>query len=80
MSKYAELRSQAEIPVWLEPLARRVAEQLRPELADTTASLQVLQGQLQTLLEVHLSIAEALQKLTASARPLAVSEESLQPQ
>jgi hypothetical protein len=61
MSKLAELRCQAEIPLWLEPLADKIAQQLREELQANTRELAEVRSQLSALIEVQIAFLERLQ-------------------
>jgi len=62
MSKVAELKCQAEIPLWMHPLAREIAGQIRTDLQAQTRALEAIHKQLQDLLEIQISFLEGLQR------------------
>ena len=65
MSKLAELRSQAELPRWLEPLASEIARPIQEDLRANTRALEQVNSQLRDLIEVQLTFLEALQRQSA---------------
>ena len=62
MSKVGELKSQAELPQWLEPLALKIAETIRVDLQAQTMALEEIRSQLKDLIEVQASFLERIQR------------------
>jgi len=60
MSKVAELKSQAELPLWLEPLAEEIAAKLRADLQPNTKALEEVRDQLRDLVEMQLNFLETV--------------------
>ena len=64
MSKIEKLTSQAELPVWMEPLAERIVQSLRTDLAANTAALTGIQRQLEDLIEAQVVFLENIQRFS----------------
>jgi hypothetical protein len=62
MNTVAELKSQAELPQWLHPLADQIASQVREELQANTKELAEVRSQLNDLIEVQIAFLEQLQR------------------
>jgi hypothetical protein len=62
MNRLDELRSQAELPLWMHPLAREIAEQIRSDLQANTRALETIHSQLEALIEVQVTFLEAIQR------------------
>ena len=61
MSRLTELQSQAELPLWMEPLAARVAELMKADMEANNKELAAVKTQLHELVEVQLLFLESLQ-------------------
>ena len=61
MNRVADLKSQAELPQWMLPLAQEIAGQLRADLQSNTRALEAIQKQLGDLIEVQVTFLETLQ-------------------
>jgi hypothetical protein len=61
MNRLAALETQAEFPLWAEPVAIRIADLLKDDLAANTRELMALRTQLHDLVETQLLFLESLQ-------------------
>jgi hypothetical protein len=62
MNRLDELRSQAELPLWMHPLARDIAEQIQSDLQANTRALEAIHSQLEALIEAQVSFLELIQR------------------
>jgi hypothetical protein len=62
MNRLDELRSQAELPLWIHPLAGEIAQQIRSDLRANTEALDAIHSQLEALIEAQVTFLEAMQR------------------
>ena len=60
MNNVQDLRSQAEVPLWIEPLAQSIALKIKGDLAENTAALVKVQAQMADLIELQLTFLESM--------------------
>ena len=62
MSRLADLKFQAELPLWVQPLAVQITETMRADLAANTQELAEVKAQLRDLIEVQTMFLEAVNR------------------
>ena len=60
MSKVHDMKSMAEVPSWVEPLAEAIASRIRQDLQANTTELLMIQTQLGDLLEAQVIFLESI--------------------
>lgn len=62
MSKFENLKSQAELPLWLEPLTQKISEPIRSDLQAQTKALEEIHRQLRDLVEIQVNFLETIHR------------------
>jgi hypothetical protein len=63
MDRLESLKSQAEAPHWVGPLAQQIAVLIRADLAANTRAMEELQKQLSDLVELQITYLEHLRSM-----------------